>query len=133
MEDIQHSQNSVQDLYGPDLETAQDELIEFIHPCLKSDIDGATTIYTTHESLEHEATYWTNVGHKAHLQARHAQDLNALTTDRLAHDLTHHEAAPGETQVARTSAQNARFNLNHMTQLREVGLEPIEPPEPPRY
>ena len=55
----------------------------FVRPRLKSDVDGATTICSTHESLEQEAEYWEDMCYKAYMQARRARELNAKTAEKL--------------------------------------------------
>ena len=61
----------------PDLGQLSEELMDFIHPRLKSDIDSVDIITSIHASLEGVSMYWMNVSHKAAMRACRTLEINA--------------------------------------------------------
>ena len=64
----------------PDLGQLSEELVDFIHPRLKSDVDSVDMITSTHMSLQGASMYWMNVSQYTDASSRLAWVLVIVAT-----------------------------------------------------
>jgi hypothetical protein len=124
-EAIRRSRTSMNDHTTPNLERLGDDIIAFVRPRLKSDIDSESTVYSTHDSLIQEADYWSNVSLKAAQRARRAHEVKLLTAEKWLETQIEERAPQKQLDAAQAAVLQAKIELNRLTRLSEADLMPI--------
>ena len=124
-ETLRRANAVVPDPRGPNMERAANDILAVIRPRVYSNVDVASTIYGTQQTLQQESEYWKNLGYKMFQRAKRAHEANVIQSQQLLQEILENGAGEEALVPAASAARRARAETDRFNREMGAGIIPL--------